>query len=283
MNTPLKWHGGKSYLATKIIALMPPHTRYVEPCAGGLQVLIRKPCEGIAEFANDTNRHLMNFWEVLGRPSLFESFKRSVDAIPLSDREFEISKSLSECLGWHPNKMDGTMSSEAKVLRAVAFFVKMRQSRQGLGESYCTPTKRTRRGMNENVSAWLTAVDGLAEIHSRLRRVEIWNRPALEVIRELDSADTLFYLDPPYLHSTRSSKGEYGPHEMNELDHAELLSDLDGIEGKFMLSGYRSELYDRFDHWHRVEFDLPNNASSSKSKQRKTECVWMNFEPELEN
>ena len=33
---PLKWHGGKHYLADRIIRLMPAHTHYVEPYAGGL-------------------------------------------------------------------------------------------------------------------------------------------------------------------------------------------------------------------------------------------------------
>ena len=39
---PLKWHGGKAYLAKKIIELMPPHLHYVEPYGGGLQVLLAK-------------------------------------------------------------------------------------------------------------------------------------------------------------------------------------------------------------------------------------------------
>jgi site-specific DNA-adenine methylase len=32
---PLKWHGGKYYLAEWLIGLMPPHQNYVEPFAGG--------------------------------------------------------------------------------------------------------------------------------------------------------------------------------------------------------------------------------------------------------
>jgi len=63
-------------------------------------------------------------------------------------------------------------------------------------------------------------------------------------------------------------------------EHVALLECLAGMRGKFMLSGYWNPVYDRFaidNGWQRVDFDLPNNASSRKSKQRKTECVWMNF------
>jgi SNF2 family DNA or RNA helicase len=31
VSKPLKWHGGKHYLADRIISLIPPHTHYVEP------------------------------------------------------------------------------------------------------------------------------------------------------------------------------------------------------------------------------------------------------------
>jgi len=42
IGAPLKWHGGKSYLADRIIALMPRHLHYVEPYFGGGQVLFRR-------------------------------------------------------------------------------------------------------------------------------------------------------------------------------------------------------------------------------------------------
>ena len=32
---------------------MPPHTHYVEPYAGGLSVLLAKPCDGSSEVVND--------------------------------------------------------------------------------------------------------------------------------------------------------------------------------------------------------------------------------------
>jgi DNA adenine methylase len=42
LTQPLKWWGGKHYLARKIIDLMPRHLHYVEPYAGGLAVLLEK-------------------------------------------------------------------------------------------------------------------------------------------------------------------------------------------------------------------------------------------------
>ena len=77
LTPPLKWHGGKSYLADWIIDRMPPHLHYVEPFAGGLAVLLAKnPLDlrhqwsdkssekGHSEVVNDLNQELMNFWQV---------------------------------------------------------------------------------------------------------------------------------------------------------------------------------------------------------------------------
>lgn len=265
MNSPLKWHGGKHFLAKRIVDLMPPHTTYLDAYAGGLNVLLAKPSEGISEYANDLNGDLMNFWSVLVNEDGFKKFLRWIETTPLSEQIFEESL---------VNK------TRSNAERAFWFFIRLRQSRQGLGKDYCTPTSRRRRGMNENVSAWLSAVDGLPEIHQRLRRVEVWNRSAVEAIRKLDGPDFFVYCDPPYLHETRSSTGEYGQFEMNRENHTELLLTLAGMRGKFLLSGYLSKLYSdsaTMFGWNCYKFDLPNNASSSSTKERKTECLWSNY------
>jgi DNA adenine methylase len=131
--------------------------------------------------------------------------------------------------------------------------------------------------MNEQVLAWLTAVEGLPAVHARLRRVVVLNRPALEVIRSQDGPETLFYCDPPYLPSSRATPDVY-QHEMSEQDHRELLDLLKTVEGKVMLSGYPSDLYDEcLVGWTRHCFDVPNNAAGGAEKQRMTEVVWCNF------
>lgn len=279
MNGPLKWHGGKHYLAAKIVALMPPRCanpnnpapddpgwlHYVEPYFGGGAVLLANDPEGISEVANDLNGNLVNFWRVLQHQSDFKFFKREIDTVPFSQTHWETSSLFSN-------------PGMTEVGRAVEFFIACRQSLAGRMKGFSGVTKtRTRRGMNNEVSAWLTCIEGLPEVHARLKRVLILNRPALEVIEKHDGPRTLFYLDPPYLHETRVTTGEYA-HEMSETDHAELLAVLRECKGKVMLSGYPSELYDRTLHdWSRHVFETPNHASAAKQKEYKPETVWCNF------
>lgn len=264
---PLKWHGGKAYLASKIVALMAPHIHYVEPFAGGLSVLLAKDPEGVSEVANDLNGYLCDFWKTLQSPTLFVDFKRRVEAVPFSELEWQESATYDIAID--------------SIERAVAFFVRCRQSLAGRMTGFTGVTKtRTRRGMNNEVSAWLTAIEGLPAVHARLKRVLILNRDALDVIRGQDGKDTLFYLDPPYLHETRATTGEYA-HEMTADQHRDLCALIKTIKGKVMLSGYPSDLYrDQLERhgWTRHDFDLPNNAAGGATKRRMTECVWCNFE-----
>lgn len=276
MNTCIKWHGGKSYLARRIVELMPPHARYCEPFFGGGSVLFARDGEGVAEFVNDIDNHLTNFWRVLGNTNRFERFQRMVEAVPFSEVEFDESR-----MTWIPIVDD---LEEQRVLDAIShatsFFIRNRQSRQGLGNSFATPTSRLRRGMNENVSAWLTAVDGLPAFHARLRRVEICCQDAISFINKFDFEQAFFYCDPPYLHSTRTVTDAY-QHEMTEDDHVALLNRLSTIKGKFLLSGYPSMLYD---DWasaigaNHIDIEIDNKASGSRTKEKKIERLWFNYE-----
>lgn len=264
---PIKFHGGKFYLAPQIVALMPSHKHYVEPFAGGLSVLLAKDPEGVSEVVNDLHGGLCNFWRVMQCQAAFDLFKRRLDAVPFSEFEWKMAERR-------------LLLNEVDVSDAAKFFVHCRQSLAGRMESFAPLSRtRTRRGMNEQASAWINAVDGLPAVHARLRRVVILNRDALDVIRQQDGPDTLFYLDPPYLHETRSTTGEYA-HEMGGAQHGELLDLLSTIKGKFLLSGYMSGMYD--DHarnckWNRHDFEIDNKAASGKTKRKMVECVWTNY------
>lgn len=273
---PLKWHGGKQYLADRIISMMPSHLHYVEPYFGGGAVLFRKPCEGVSEVVNDLNSQLINFWRVLQDEAVFKVFVRAIECIPFAEKEWENTNWLNTT--WM-GRLPGNIADQVRW--AGAFFVRFRQSRQGLGKDFATLSRnRTRRGMNEQVSSWLSAVEGLPECHARLKRVVILNHRALDVIKEQDGPNTLFYLDPPYLQETRTAKWAFGDYEMSEADHVELLENLACVKGKFLLSGYHSGIYDSYAvefSWNFEEISIPNNASSAKEKRVMTECVWRNW------
>lgn len=279
---PLKWHGGKggnNGMAKWIHGLAPPsivedskhgYNARNYPFAGGLGEFWNWEPEGISEAVNDIYEHLMNFWCVLASEEMFAVFKRLIDAIPLSQEIWENTRDL-KCF--------------ARETRAAEFFVKYRQSRQGLGKVFMTPTTRTRRGMNENVSAWLSAVDGLPECHERLRRVEIRNMDAVKFIRQYDHPRALFVCDPPYVATdidgrTVRTVGNAYVHEMDNSDHVLLCETARLLKGAIMICGYPTKLYSRELEQHgfvRHDKATMNSASGRKVKPKVVESIWCNY------
>ncbi len=272
MDGPLKYPGGKHFLADNIIALMPPHLHYVEPFFGGGAVLLERdpndrrlwipPHTGVSEVVNDINGDLTRFWRVLQRQELFEEFKRRIDAVPVSRTEWQASHAHV----YGTNVIDD----------AVAFFINCRQSRSGMMKDFSTMTRnRTRRKMNAASSEWLSAIEGLPEIHARLMRVVIESMNAVDLIIREDTPTTLFYCDPPYLPETRVTTDFYR-YEMTVDQHAQLLTTLLGCKGMVMISGYASDLYDKMlTGWGRHIFSIPNHAAGGKKKRRMEEVLWL--------
>lgn len=284
---PLKSHGGKHYDKKWVIEHMPPHLIYVEPFFGSGKVLFaRDPCwdwfeghplaehqangmlyakhQGCSEIANDIHHELMNFWQVIADPDRFEKFQLKVNFIPLSQTAFERSR----------------VSAGSEVERAVKFFVRNRMSRQGLGKSFATMVRdRTRRRMADQVSAYLSAVEGLPEVHDRLSRVVILSQDATALIQREDNELTLFYCDPPYPHGTRTAKKAY-EHEMTDREHHELIDVLRNGKGNVIVSTYPNPIYDeRLQGWNHRDHVRDNKASGARDKSgdRKTERIWMNY------
>jgi DNA adenine methylase len=281
--SPLKWHGGKHYLARRVLELMPPHLHYVEPYFGGGQVLFaRDPADrrhwwpgrtsdgrtadGVSELVNDLDGDLMSFYAVLKDPGAFAQLRHRLELTLFSEAEWAGARDM----------LDGGRGDAVE--RAAALFVSVRQSRQALRQGFATPVRtRLRGGRQDHVNAWWGAVDGLEDAHRRLRNVMVLCRPALEVIRSEDAAATFFYLDPPYLHETRAARDAYAL-EMTDADHGELLDTIRQCKGKVILSGYASDLYDAaLSSWSRHEVELPNNAAGGRKKDRETEVLWCNF------
>ncbi len=127
---------------------------------------------------------------------------------------------------------------------------------------------------------WHGYPSALPTIIERLRGVVIEQRPALQVMEAHDWPDTLHYVDPPYLHSTRSRKNIYDAkhqyrHELTDAEHVHLLGRLRELTGMVVLSGYPDDAYDHIlvneGGWHRFE----REALADGARPR-IEVVWIN-------
>lgn len=259
------WYGGKFNHLEWLLPLLPECHHYCEPFGGSAAVLLNRHPSPVETY-NDIDGEMVNFFRVLRDDA--DSLVRQIALTPFSREEFYYSVNAN-----------GERTSDLE--RARLFFVRARQARTGLAQTaslgrWANCKNTSRAGMSGVVSRWLGSVEGLPEIAERLLRVQIENRPAVDVIRLYDSATSLFYCDPPYLHETRGDDKAYG-FEMDELEHRTLAGILKKCQGKAAVSGYRCGLMDElYDGWNRYD-SLPRNCHSIK--QIRQESLWMNYMP----
>ena len=246
----LRFYGGKWSLADWVISYFPhgfEKMHYVEPFGGAAGVLLSKP-PSILETYNDLDSRLVTFFRVLReRP---KELARVLELTPFSREEYMRS--------FEP------AGDELETARRL--FVSQWQAIGGTNGR--KSGWRILRFPDGRYSApardYARAVDNLNDIARRFWGVQIENLPALELIRKTDSAETLFYVDPPYPHETRGSKGKSYAYEMTPDDHRELSETLGRLRGFVLLSSYRSGLYDElFPHWTRVDRDSKTMSGGS--------------------
>lgn len=265
---PFRWYGGKYSHLDFILHRLPETDQYIEPFGGSAAVLInRKPSP--VETYNDLDADVVTFFRVLRnqRDDLLEK----IALTPFSREE------LAEAV---KKQQDDELTD---IEQARLFFVRAGQTRSGLAQeatpgrwAYCKATSR--RNMSGAVSRWHGRLEQLYDVADRLRRVQIENKPAVEVIERHDDENALFYCDPPYPHEVRGDTNSYG-HEMTEEEHRELAESLRNCEGKAAVSGYKCDLYEQLfeDYgWTRIDGEEKTMHTTKDSRQ---ESLWVNYEP----
>ena len=257
------WYGGKFSHLDFLVPLIPENAKHFCDVFGGSAAVLLNLKPYPVETYNDLDSELVNFFATLRDqgPKLI----KAIGLTPFSREELVRACTPEENL--------------TRLERARRFYIRARQTRTGLAQTssegrwaHCVLTSRA--GMAGAVSRWLGSVEGLSEITQRLQRVQIENAPALEVIQRYDTPETMFYLDPPYVHAARGDTAAYG-FEMTDQDHIALAAVLDQIRGRALLSGYRTDLYDSlYGDWKRVDAKQKNCHSVRKPRQ---ESAWMNF------
>ncbi len=255
-----RWYGGKGQISGRIIKLLPPHKTYVEGCAGSASILMAKE-PSKTEVLNDVNGDLVNFYRVLRDPELCQKLIHLCDYTPYSREEFEAVRSVIK------NSPDPNWQRDDLVLRAWTWFV-------WTAQSYSPGHGRNTFGV-KTVSDWLSSVSKLDSIGNRLRGVTVENGDWRLVADTYDEVDALLYLDPPYLIETRSDKGDHYAHEMNTVDHMQLLRRVVEYKGMVMISGHHHQLYDKWlvedRGWECLEFKVNTISNASR-----IDVLWSN-------
>ncbi len=207
---PLAYIGGKRRIARQLIALFPPHTTYIEPFAGGAQVLFHKAPSRV-EVLNDLDHDVINFFRVaqLHGDELVRWLRHAV-----------VSRRL------HHLYAQQDPETLTDIQRAARFLYLQKNSFGGLVRRrtyhYCV-TKPS----SFNPGRLPDLIQATAD---RLASVQLESLPYEDILTKFDRPTTLFYCDPPYV-----GRSLYR-FNFTDDDFARLAERLAAIRGKFLLS-----------------------------------------------
>lgn len=253
----LRYHGGKWRLAPWIICNFPEHAVYVEPYAGAASVLLQKE-PSRTEVLNDLNGRLVSAFKVLREPKSADRLKDLLKLTPCSEVEYLADR----------------VKSDDPIEDARRLIIMGHQSHGSTGAS--GKKSGWRRGLRPHGPAsaneWATLNEAVMSWCDRLRSVYLECRPAIDVISQWDSSETLFYVDPPYVAETRSNGLSAYTHEMTDNDHIDLASKLHEVKGMIILSGYDCDLYGEiYPGWHKI-----SKRTVADQRKKTIEVLWMN-------
>jgi DNA adenine methylase len=175
----LRWPGGKSRMLKHLLPMVPPHTCYCEPFAGGLALLLAKPRSSV-EVINDRNGDLIALYRCIQYhlPELMRELSCLISSRQIL-KDFIAQPGITE------------------IQRAARFYYRNRTSFAGGMRSFAV--SRTRGGSTGFHTA--KNFDLLGKARPRLDGVVIEHLDYERCMALYDSANSFFFLDPPYLNA----------------------------------------------------------------------------------
>jgi len=240
MRPVLRFHGGKWRISDWIISFFPPHTIYVEPFGGAASVLMRKTKSTI-EIYNDIDTQIVNVFRILRHPRKSKKLFKLLELTPYSRQEFNDAYSPS--------------SDPIEQARRTIIISYHSYGTRAATSNHRTGFRMAKQSQRNYALDWLRYPSSVFYFCRRLKSVIIENSDYKQIIFKNDSPATLFYLDPPYPHSTRciSHRDAYR-YEFSTDQHIELAAILHNIKGMAVLSTYESPLYHQlYPDWKMVQ------------------------------
>lgn len=217
------------------------------------------------EVYNDLDGDVVNVFRVLRDASAASELQRILRLTPWSRREFEDSYAPTD---------DPIERARRTIVRC--FMGHGTTSRRKNRTGFRAGSHPNRKG--GGFGDWKGYHDAIPSFVERLTGVVIEERDAFEILDRHDAPDALFYVDPPYPASERTSIRGPGDNdrcyrnEMGDDDsHRRLSASLHRRVAAVIVSGYRCALYDDlYSAWTRHERHAMADHGASR-----TECIWV--------
>lgn len=248
LRAPFGWVGGKSLLAKHIIPLMPSHLRYVEVFGGALSVFYQKEPSKV-EIVNDINSALINLHRIIRtRPDSLSAELNSMF------RSRELFYSIK----------DGKIKPRNEIQKAAFYFYLISISFGSKGDNFAMGKSRSHKSIYRDFNVY----------SRRLKRALIENLSYERLIKEYDSPETLFYVDPPYVGTENYYKMING---FTMRDHENLADILKSIKGKFMLSYNNCEVVRELYKEFKFKELAVNYSLNGRAREKGSEFLIMNY------
>ncbi|MBA7534306.1 DNA ligase [subsurface metagenome] len=198
--------GGKKFLARTIVSYIPEHKTYVEPFIGGGAVLFAKePSE--SEVINDLDKEIAFAYRFIKRIT-------DEDISKLKKRKQTFSRN------WFYRLKDSKPISNIE--RFYKFIYLRSYSFGQTGTSTVSSEEKIGTSTLEH------KLNRYPKVKDRLKGVKIENKDFRKVLKNYDSEDTFFYLDPPY----PEQQGEF----KTTLQVRDFELAIEGLKAKWILS-----------------------------------------------
>lgn len=262
LNSPLRYPGGKSKVAEKLVALMPTDMRYyVDLFMGGgsMMITMAQTFPQAHIYGNDLDPDVIGFFRRLlsSDAVLLQATARTVRGMS-EERIRDYCEAAKE------------RAKEGKVLDPAQFYILNQCSHGGL---------TTMGGLSPGFKRFTNSkIEKLTQYRFALNRgtrsIPLSNGHYMHLLYELSSRATFFFLDPPYIEAKNLYK-------FGDFDHAELASTLENLTSKWMLTIDDCELSRKLWSKYNVR-DLPmvygmNNTSKEGKQKKLNELLITNY------
>lgn len=234
VKAPFGYPGGKSRSIEHILPNLPYRNCYVEPFGGSGAVLLARQRSSL-EVLNDRYMGITAFYQCLRNKAMMEKVCEWLALTVHSREEFV------ECKDTWANVDD-------PIERAARWYYMIAYSFGSKGNNW----GRSVSGRGHLAGKILNRIKEFPAIYERIKKVQIENQDWKDCLRDYDSFDTVFYLDPPYIDAYA---GTY-KFEMTQDEHKDLIDAIFATEGFVAVSGFSNPLYENRPWDDRIEWEV---------------------------